>query len=104
FETALSPRVPLAGGGFLLIERAAALTAIDVNAGDGAERLDPLRLNLAAAGEAARQLRLRGVGGLVVIDFVQANAPAAGERTLAALREALAEDPIPTQISGMSAF
>lgn len=104
FEIALAPRAPLPEGGFLLIEPTAALTAIDVNAGEAAERLDPLQLNLAAAREAARQLRLRGIGGLVAIDFVQANARGAAERTLAALREALASDPAPTQISGMSPF
>jgi Rne/Rng family ribonuclease len=104
FEMALSPRVPLPGGGFLLIESAAALTAVDVNAGDAVERIDPLRLNLSAAKETARQLRLRGIGGLVVIDFLQSNARGAGELTIAALREALADDPTPTQISGMSSF
>jgi len=104
FEAALAVRVDLAGGGFLLIEQTAALTAIDVNAGDASERRDAMGLNLAAAREAARQLRLRGIGGLVVIDLLQANAPDAGPRVLQALREALADDPAPTQLSGMSAF
>ena len=65
-EEALQPSVPLAGGGSLIIQPTAALTAIDVNGG-GRRALEA---NLAAAREIARQLRLRRIGGTVVVDFV----------------------------------
>ena len=58
--------MPLAGGGALIIQPTAALTAIDV---DGGGRR-PLEVDLEAAGEIARQLRLRQLGGTIVVDFV----------------------------------
>lgn len=71
---ATEPRVLLPGGGDIVIERTEAMTVVDVNSGPRGkgEGLDDaaLRLNLAAASEIARQLRLRNIGGLVVIDFV----------------------------------
>lgn len=107
-EALLRPRVPLPGGGALNIEGMAALTAIDVDAGAGVATGRPeetaLEVNLAAAAEIARQLRLRGIGGLVVVDFLRMSAAGATERLLAALAAALAADPTPTQLSGMSAF
>ncbi|HID06151.1 MAG TPA: hypothetical protein EYP10_03285, partial [Armatimonadetes bacterium] len=71
--TALSPVVELPSGGYIVIETTEALTSIDVNSGrvlsgDSAEVL--LRINLEAADEIARQLRLRDIGGLIVIDFL----------------------------------
>jgi hypothetical protein len=66
--------VAIAGGGDIAIESTRGLTAIDVDSGNRAMGNDPaafaLNLNLAAAEEAARQIGLRGIGGLVVIDFV----------------------------------
>jgi Ribonuclease G/E len=74
FEAALHTEVPIAGGGRLTIERTRALTAVDV---DSANRetggTDPARfargLNLAAVPEIVRQIRLRGLGGLICVDF-----------------------------------
>jgi ribonuclease G len=107
-EAVLRPRVPLAGGGWLNLEGMAALTAIDVNAGArvGADAPEPtaLAVNLEAAAEIARQLRLRAIGGLVVIDFLRMAEAGAVARVLAALRAALEPDPTPTRIGGMSAF
>jgi ribonuclease G len=99
-EQALQPIVPLPGGGSLIIQPTAALTAIDVNGG-GRQALDA---NLAAAREIARQLRLRRIGGTIVVDFIDLPARAARARVLAALREAVADDPAPVQAFAMSRF
>ena len=85
----LEPAVALDGGGGLLVEAGRTLTAIDVNLGAGGAAA----VNQAAAREAARQLRLRSIGGRVVIDFLdshEGDLRAAAERTLKA---ALADDP-----------
>jgi len=94
---ALGREVALSNGGFLIIEPTAALTAIDVN---GAGR--PLDIDLAAVPEIARQLRLRGIGGIVVIDFVDLDARSDRARLGAALRAAFAEDPADIQLYPMS--
>lgn len=93
------PRVPLRGGGSLVIERTEALTVVDVNAGD---RATPLAVNLAAAAEIARQLRLRNVGGIVVVDFVNMAGKGDAERVVQALSTAVADDPAQTHVYGMS--
>jgi Rne/Rng family ribonuclease len=99
-EAALKPGVPLEGGGSLIIEPTAAFTAIDVNGG-GRRALEA---NLAATREIARQLRLRRIGGTVVVDFIDLPARAARARVLTALRDALADDPAPVQAFSMSRF
>jgi ribonuclease E len=72
-------RVPLPGGGFLLVEPTEALVAVDVNSGKaaGGEDLEETALatDLAAAAEVGRQLRLRDQGGLVVVDFIDVRKP-----------------------------
>ncbi|CAO3361505.1 ribonuclease E/G [Azospirillum palustre] len=95
----LDIRVPLPLGGSLVIERTEALTVVDVNAG---ERGNPLDVNLDAAAEIARQLRLRNVGGIVVVDFVNMRSRGDAERVLAALSQAVESDPVQTQVYGMS--
>jgi ribonuclease G len=95
---ALMPRVDLAGGGAIAIETTEALTAIDVNAGGSARAA--VEVNGAAAREIARQLRLRSIGGLVLIDFLRVHGREARERLLAAFRAALADDRVPVQVIG----
>ena len=95
----LDVRVPLPLGGSLVIERTEALTVVDVNAG---ERGNPVDVNLDAAAEIARQLRLRNVGGIVVVDFVNMRGRGDAERVLAALSHAVESDPVQTQVYGMS--
>ncbi|MDB5393722.1 MAG: ribonuclease [Rhodospirillales bacterium] len=92
-------RVALSGGGSLVIELTEALTAIDVNA--GAEP-NSLAVDLAAAAEIARQLRLRHIGGIVVIDFISLSRPRDRDRLMDALRAAVADDPAQTYIVPMS--
>ena len=76
----VEPRVALPSGGWITIEATEALTAIDVNSGSyvqgsGLEETS-LKVNLEAAEMIGRQLRLRGVGGLIVIDFIHLDSPA----------------------------
>ncbi len=93
------PRVALPGGGSLVIEPTEALTAIDVNAGLEANTLNA---NLAAAAEIGRQLRLRHIGGIVVIDFISMSRERDRDQVMAALKAALADDPSQTHIIPMS--
>lgn len=96
--TALAREVPLERGGRLLIEPTAALTAIDVDG--GAEHA--LAVNLEAAGEIARQIRLRNLGGIVVIDFIGMAQRSDRQRVVGALRRALSRDPFPVQVHDTS--
>ena len=63
------PRVPLSGGGHMMIEPTRALLSIDVNTGPDMSPAASLKANIAAARELPRQLRLRGLGGQIVVDF-----------------------------------
>jgi ribonuclease G len=103
-----APRVPLPSGGWITIEGTEALTAVDVNSGSFTEATGleetSLRVNAEAAEEIGRQLCLRGIGGLVVIDFIHLNDPENIAKVLAVLGESLSRDRTPTQISGMSEF
>jgi len=107
-ERLMIPRVPLPSGGWITIEGTEALTAVDVNSGSftdatGLEETS-LKVNLEAADEIGRQLCLRGVGGLIVIDFIHLNEPDNIQKVLDMLAASLARDRTPTQISGMSEF
>jgi len=104
----VSARVPLPSGGWITIEGTEALTAIDVNSGSftastGLEETS-LSVNLEAGEEIGRQLRLRGIGGLIVIDFIHLSDPDNIQRVLDVLSTSLARDRTPTQISPMSEF
>src|SRR5262249_58245819 len=74
-EAALQPEAPIPGGGMLIIEPGRTLAAIDVNAGEGGGGRRPREVNLAAATEIAHQLRLRAIGGGVVIYFIRLPPP-----------------------------
>ena len=95
----LGTRVPLSAGGSLVIERTEAMTVVDVNAGERGNALDT---NLEAAAEIARQMRLRNVGGIVVVDFVNMRSRGESERLLASLARAVEDDPAQTQVYGIS--
>ena len=107
-EDALARTAPIAGGGLLAIEPVAALTAIDVDAGGRQGSGDPERfvldLNIAAAGEAARQIRLRNLGGVISIDFVTMRAKPHVKALEEAVRAAFAGDPWAIQFGGLSRF
>ncbi len=92
----LAPKVWLKSGGYLIINATEALTAIDVNTGRfiGRRHLEDtiLRTNLEAAQEIARQIRLRNIGGLIVIDFIDMKKAAHRDAVYRALLEALKPD------------
>ncbi|MFM2043836.1 MAG: hypothetical protein RLY86_2412 [Pseudomonadota bacterium] len=92
-------RVPLPQGGSLVIERTEALTVIDVN---GGERGNALATNLDAVREIARQLRLRNIGGIFVIDFITLSRAADREHLVLAMSHAVADDPAGTHVYGIS--
>ncbi len=104
----LDPRVDLPSGGYVVIEGTEALTAVDVNSGRytqaGSHAETALETNLEAAREIARQLRIRDIGGLIVIDFIHMDEADHEAQVSAALEEALARDKAPTRIGGISEF
>jgi len=100
FEAALGPEVALPSGGRLLIETTAALTAIDVDSGAGSAA----QANAEAVAAIARQLRLRAIGGQVVVDFVSGKAKGALHALARGLKSAVAGDPVPTHVFGVTAL
>jgi len=103
---ALDRKVWLPSGGSIIIERTEALTVIDVNTGKnvGTSNLEETvyRNNLEAAEEIARQLRLRDIGGIIVIDFIDMEVRANRGEVARVFREALARDKTRTQVSDIS--
>ena len=103
---ALDRKVWLPSGGSLIIERTEALTVIDVNTGKnvGTSNLEEtvFRNNLEAAEEIARQLRLRDIGGIIVIDFIDMEIAANRTVVMKTFREALARDKTRTQVFDIS--
>ncbi|MFT8318297.1 MAG: ribonuclease E/G [Sporolactobacillus sp.] len=108
YQSALHSVVPLPIGGSLVINYAEALTAIDVNSGSLRFEADweeqALRINAAAARMAARQLRLREIGGMVVIDFLRLNLAQDRDKVLQILRECLMKDTATVKLFGYSAM
>lgn len=107
-ERALASRVGLPSGGWIMIQTTEALTAVDVNSGrfaqGGGIAETSLRTNLEAAEETARQLRLRGIGGIVVIDFIHMDAPDPVAEVLEVLRRGFAGDRARNEIAPLSPF
>ncbi|MGB9713176.1 MAG: Rne/Rng family ribonuclease [Dissulfurimicrobium hydrothermale] len=99
-------KVWLKSGGYIVIESTEALTAIDVNTGKfvGKRHLEDtiLKINLEAAREIAYQLRLRNIGGLIIIDFIDMENPASREEVFKTLKEALKKDKSKANILRMS--
>ncbi len=95
-QRSLGRRVGLKSGGYLVIDQTEALMAIDVNSGRfvGSTSLEEttLRINLEAVDEIATQLRLRNMGGIIVIDFIDMEKEANRERVFQALEAALKKD------------
>jgi len=105
---ALGRKVPLSSGGYLVIDQAEALTAIDVNTGryvgKGSKDLEEtaLKTNLEAVSEIAYQLRLRNIGGLVILDLIDMDQSSNREAVWRALEQALAKDKAKTTINRIS--
>jgi ribonuclease G len=105
-EKALRPRVWLSSGGTIVIEQTEALVSIDVNTGKfiGAKRPEEtvLKTNLEAADEIARQLRLRDLGGIIVVDFIDMDRAEHRQQVIDALERALQRDRSRTKVVGLS--
>ncbi|MBW1720731.1 MAG: Rne/Rng family ribonuclease [Deltaproteobacteria bacterium] len=103
---ALEKKIWLKSGGYIVIELTEALTAVDVNTGSyvGKRNLEEtiLKTNLEAVKEIAYQLRLRNIGGLIVIDFIDMEKPTDREKVFMALKGALSKDKAKTHILKMS--
>ncbi|MCL2438649.1 MAG: Rne/Rng family ribonuclease [Coriobacteriia bacterium] len=104
----LKREVPLPSGGSIVIDKTEALITIDVNTGSyiGRNTLEEtlLKTNLEAAGEAIRQLRLRDLGGIIIIDFIDMEKNDSKERLLETLRELLARDRTRTKLVGLDSL
>ncbi len=108
FRSTLSRRVDLPSGGYLIVDYAEALTVIDINTGSftgkGKGRLEDTitKVNVEAADEVVRQLRLRDIGGIIVIDFIDMARAKNRDQVLKTLRKALDEDRTKTYVVEVS--
>ena len=105
---ALGRRVDLKSGGYLIIDQTEALTTVDVNTGGfvGARNFDEtvFKTNLEASLAIARQLRLRNLGGIVIVDFIDMTKDSHRDQVLAEFMKQLARDRIKTSVNGFSAL
>lgn len=103
---ALDKKVWLKSGGYIVIDHAEALTVIDVNTGKYVGKRDPeetiTQTNLEAVKEVAYQLRLRNIGGIIIIDFIDMEKEKNREKVFNAMQEAFAKDRARTNIIRMS--
>jgi len=103
---ALGRRVELKSGGYLIVDQTEALTTVDVNTGGfvGARNFDDtiFKTNLEAAQAIARQLRLRNLGGIIVVDFIDMERDEHRQAVLTEVRKQLARDRVKTMCGGFS--
>jgi ribonuclease G len=107
-EKALSRRVDLKSGGYLIIDQTEALTTIDVNTGGfvGSRNFDDtiFKTNLEAAQAIARQLRLRNLGGIIIVDFIDMQSEEHRAAVLEEFKRALARDRTRMSVNGFTAL
>jgi ribonuclease G len=109
-DKSLRPKVWLKSGGYIVINHTEALVAIDVNTGKfvgkGSNRLEDtiVRTNLEAVKEIVRQMRLRDLGGIIVIDFIDMEDRRNREKVMAALEDALRADRAPSKMLRFNEF
>ncbi|MCP5267497.1 MAG: ribonuclease G [Zoogloeaceae bacterium] len=107
-EKALARRVDLKSGGYLIIDQTEAMTTIDVNTGGfvGVRNFDDtiFKTNLEATQTIARQLRLRNLGGIIIIDFIDMDSSEHREAVLAEFNKALARDHTRLTVNGFTAL
>jgi ribonuclease G len=105
-EKALRKKVWLPSGGYIVIDQSEALTTVDVNTGKftGKLKLEDtvLKTNLEAAKEIARQIRLRDIGGIILVDFIDMERPANRQKLLKEFQEAFKADRSKTYIFGVT--
>lgn len=107
-DHALHRTTPLKSGGHLVIDQTEAMTTIDVNTGGfvGHRTLEETiyKTNLEAAHAIARQLRLRNLGGIIIIDFIDMKVTEHREQVMRALNRALERDPVRTSVTELSSL
>ncbi|HET6199083.1 MAG TPA: Rne/Rng family ribonuclease, partial [Candidatus Acidoferrales bacterium] len=109
-DKGLRPKVWLKSGGYIVINHTEALVAIDVNTGKfvgrGSNRLEDtiVRTNVEAIKEIVRQIRLRDLGGIIIIDFIDMEERRNREKVMAALEEALKADRAPSKVLRFNEF
>lgn len=107
-ERALRPKVWLASGGYIVINQTEALVAVDVNTGRNVGKKRPeetiLETNLEAAKEIARQLRLRDLGGIIVVDFIDMDERKSRRRVMEILEQELKRDRSPSKMLEIHEF
>ncbi|MEG0971375.1 MAG: ribonuclease E/G [Lachnospiraceae bacterium] len=105
-QDALNEKVWLKSGAYLIIQHTEAMTVIDVNSGKNISRKNPqenfLNINLEAGKEIARQLKLRNISGICMIDFIDMRAEESKEELMRVLRQDCSLDPIPTTVIDMT--
>lgn len=103
-----SPRVRMKSGGYLIFEQTEAMYVVDVNSGPYAAKQrqedNSLKTNLEAAREVAKQLRLRDIGGIIVVDFIDLRDDKNRKKIYDELKKEFAKDPAKTNVIGMSDF
>ena len=105
-KEALGRKIPLSNGGNLMIDQREAMSTVDVNSGsfvesDGGQSL-PLSQNLAAVGEIARQIRLRNLSGMILIDFIDMDREDERRQVQEAMEQALGDDRVKTVVHGFT--
>jgi ribonuclease G len=108
-DKAVKPRVWLKSGGYIVINQTEALVAIDVNTGKFVGKSDRLedtitKTNLEAAKEVVRQIRLRDLGGIIIVDFIDMEERKNRQRVMQALQEELSNDRSPSKILAINDF
>ncbi len=105
-EAAFYTRVWLKSGANIVIEHTEALTVIDVNSGRNVSKKDKqethFKINLEAAQEIARQLRLRNLSGIIIVDFIDMYDKERNAALLQHFGSCLKEDPVPSEIAGLT--
>lgn len=107
-DSIFSPRVRMPSGGYLIFEQTEAMYVVDVNSGPYAAKKkqedNSLKTNLEAAREVAKQLRLRDIGGIIVVDFIDLRSGKNRKKIYDELKKEFKKDPAKTNVIGMSDF
>ena len=107
-ERAVRPKVWLASGGYIVVNQTEALVAIDVNTGRyvGKKKLEDtiLKTNLEAAKEVVHQIRLRDLGGIIVVDFIDMEERKSRQKVMASLEQELKRDRSPSKVLSINEF
>lgn len=107
-DSIFSPRVRMPSGGYLIFEQTEAMYVVDVNSGPYAAKQsqedNSLKTNLEAAREVAKQLRLRDIGGIIVVDFIDLRQDKNRKKIYDELKKEFKKDPAKTNVIGMSDF